>query len=338
MQLHKDPPVLFSLANLLRKDNGERADAGEVAFVAKDLEFIKAETYDIQYPALKAVILIPIDTSVPAGAEEYSYNAWDMVGKAKFISDYAKDFPMVDAFLKRYVFPTAGIGVGYQYTLQELRKAAMRKLSGGRTLDAARAEAARMAHEQFIDDVAAFGDTARGLKGVVNHSDIPTVTLPFGSWDTLDTSDASNTKIAADLTALSIAPELATLGLYKADTLLLPLSMKKRLKYPTSTYIKQPLIDNWFQNQDDIKEIVWWNRLDAAYTNMANGSLAYTGGEALGMAYQKNPRLLYYVVPLPFTQHAPQQVGLAFQIPCESRTGGVCIPRPLTAARANFHS
>jgi hypothetical protein len=245
---------------------------------------------------------------------------------------------MVDAFLKRYVFPTDGIGVGYQYSIQDLRKSAMAKT--GKALDTARAEAASLAHAQFVDDVACFGDAARGLKGFINHSDIPTVTPAFGSWDTLDTSDASNTKIAADLTKIVMAPELATLGIHKADTLLLPLSMKTRLYYPTSTYVKQPLILNWLQNNDQIKEVTWWNRLDAAYSRGpgVNGALAYTGGEALGIAYEKKPRILYYVIPLPFTQHAPQQKGLAFVVPCESRTGGVCVPYPLACARMNFHS
>lgn len=332
MDLLNNQVVLAEIASLL-STGGERVDAGEVAFVAKDLQFVFAQTYDVEYPELKALQLIPIDSSVDPGAESYSYGQWNFVGKAMFISDYAKDFPMVDANLTMLVFPTAGVGIGYQYSVQDLRKSAMRRLSKGQSLDQVRANTARRAHEQFIDDVAAFGDTKRGLKGFVNHPDAPTVSLPNGSWNTLTTSDADNGKIAADLTALAMASEVATLGLYISDTLLLPLSMKTRLKQPTSTLVRQPLIDNWLLNQDNIKSVVWWNRLDAAYSNGA-----YVSNEAIAIAYKKSPEVLSYVIPLPFTQHAPQQQLLTWVVPCESRTGGVCLIRPLAVQRANTHS
>ena len=328
----ENPAILAQIESLLSV-NGDRVDAGEVAFVAKDLQFVFAQTYDIEYPELKATQLIPIDDSVDPGAESYTYGQWNFVGKAMFISDYSKDFPMVDANLTMLVFPTAGIGIGYQYSIQDLRKSAMRKISKGKSLDQVRADTARRAHEQFIDDVAAFGDTKRGLKGFVNHPDAPTVSLTNGSWNSLDTSDVSNGKIASDLTQLAMASEIATLGLYVSDTLLLPLSMKTRLYNPTSTYVRQPLILNWLQNQENIKSVVWWNRLDAAYSNGA-----YVSNEALAIAYKKSPEVLKYVVPLPFTQHPPQQVLLTWVIPCESRTGGVCLIRPLAVQRANTHS
>lgn len=314
--------------------DGQRTDAGEVAFVAKDLDYVMARTYDKEYPENKGLQLVPLDTSVDPGAETYSYGQWDMVGKAKFISDYAKDFPMVEALLKRFVYSIAGVGVGYQYTIQDLRKSAMRRLSAGKSLDQARADAAALAHAQFVDKVLCYGDTARGLDGFINHPDIPTVSLPNGSWDTLTTnSDAENAKIAADLTFLAIAPEIATIQRYVADTLLLPLSQKRRLMNPTSTYVKQPLILNWLQNNENIKSITWWNRLDAAYSEGA-----YSANEALAIAYKKSAEVLWFCMPLMFTQHPPQQDGLAFKVPCESRIGGMAVPRPLACARANTHS
>jgi hypothetical protein len=328
--------LITDVLNQLRQDAGQeelRQDAGEVAFVAKDLEFVIARTYDREYPELKGKRLVPIDRSVDPGAEEYSYAAWDMVGKAKWISDYATDFPMVEAFLKRYVFVIAAVGVGYQYTFQDMRKAAMRRISAGKSLDQARADAALFAHEQFLDRVLCYGDTARNLAGFINHPDIPTVSLPFGSWNTLTTlSDAENVKIAYDLTVLTLTPEISTIQRHTANTLLLPLSMKQRLMAPTSTYVKQPLLLNWLANQESIKQVEFWNRLDAAYSEGA-----YTT-EAIAMAYDNSPEVLFFVIPLDFTQHPPQLKGLAFVVPCESRVGGMCVPRPIACARANTHS
>jgi hypothetical protein len=324
---------------LIQESPTGRTDAGEVAFVAKDLEFVIVRTYDREYPEHKAKRLVPIDTSVDPGAEEYSYGAWDMTGKAKFITDYAKDFPMVEAFLKRFVFQTAGIGVGYQYSFQDLRKAAMRRLSAGKSLDQARSDAASFAHDQFLDAVICFGDTKRNLAGFINHPDIPLATIPNGSWDTLTTgSDAENGKITADLTNLALTPEISTIQRHVADTLLLPLSFKKRLMLPTSTYVRQPLLLNWLANQESIKTVEFWNRLDAAYSTNYEGTLTYTANEAWAMAYQKSPEVLYFVIPLPFTQHPPQQEGLSFKVPCESRVGGMCVPRPIACCKVNVHS
>lgn len=326
--------VIEVLLSYAAAETGQRVDAGEVGFVAKDLEYTLAQNYDVEYPELMATQLIPVNTEVDPGAEVYSYEAWDLVGKAIFISDYANDFPNVEAFMKRYFFPTAGIGVSYQYTYQDLRKSAMRRLSKGPGLDQQRAKAAALAHAQFQDKVACYGDTKRGLSGFINHPDIPTATIPNGSWDTFTTgSDTENGKIVNDLNALCLTPEVSTFGLYKADTLLLPLSQKKRLMQPTSTLVRQPLILNWLANQQDIKNVVFWYRLD---TNGSDGNLSANVAQA--MVYKRTPEVLFYVIPLPFTQHAPIQKGLAFQIPCESRTGGVCVIRPIACAKVNVHS
>lgn len=334
MKCAQDEMTLTAITRALNAaDADRRYDAGEVAFVAKDLDYVIAKTYDKEYPENKGLQLVPVDTSVDPGAESFSYGQWDMIGKAKWISDYAKDFPMVEALLKRFTYSIAAIGVGYQYTIQDLRKSAMRRLSIGKSLDQARADAAALAHAQFVDRVLCYGDTARGLDGFINHPDIPTVSLPNGSWDTLTSSDADRDKIAVDLTFISQAPEIATIQRYIADTLLLPLSMKRKLMSPTSTYLKQPLILNWLQNNENIRSIVWWNRLDAAYSEGA-----YTAGEAIAIAYKKSPDVLWFCIPLQFTQHPPQQEGLAFKVPCESRVGGMAVPRPLACARANTHS
>ena len=46
-----------------------RADAGESIFFARQLEYVRQKTYDVEYPQLSALKLFPVDTSVPAGAK-----------------------------------------------------------------------------------------------------------------------------------------------------------------------------------------------------------------------------------------------------------------------------
>lgn len=46
-----------------------RMDAGESIFFARELEYIKAKTYDIKFPQLKARELLPVEFEANAGAE-----------------------------------------------------------------------------------------------------------------------------------------------------------------------------------------------------------------------------------------------------------------------------
>jgi hypothetical protein len=317
----------LTLANF--KFDGTHVDAGEAAAVAKAFEYVFAEVYLKEYPDLVALSLMPVDSSVPPGAETFTYLMWDRVGKAVFISNYASDFPAADAFVMRTNSPVAGVGNSYQYTIQDLRAAASIQMGMGMPLDSIRAQAARDAHMQFIDQVAAFGDTARGIPGFANNANVPATSIT-GGWAALAVSDTNNAIIVTDLVKLAMQPEQATLGLHKADTLVLPLSVKPRLMQPTSTYDRRPLLTTWLENQQDIKNVFFWNKLDAA-----NSAGALAANTARVIAYKRDARIAKLVIPLPFTQHPPQQVGLAFKVICESRIGGACIVYPLAMTYAN---
>lgn len=314
--------------------NAERLDAGEVAYVLKALEYVYAETADVEYPELKAKMLIPVDTSVPNGAETYTYYQWDKVGSAKFITNYAKDFPSADAFLKRFNAPIAAIGNSYGYTMQDIRAAQSVQYGLGAPLDLVRGDAAHLAHEMFVDDVAAYGNAARGLKGFVNHADIPDVTVSAGggAWTTAlaAVNDTNNAIILADLDKLANSPEQTTFGMQKPDTLILPLSVKPRVTAKSSLYDNRTLIATWLERQDAIKNVEYWAKLDAANSN---GNL--TAGVARAMVYKRNPRVVRLVIPQLFEQFPPQQRGLRFKVLCHSRIGGVSLRYPKACARMN---
>lgn len=321
----------------LRTDSADgRLDAGEAAYVLKALEYVYAEAANKEYPELLAKELLPVDTRVPSGAESWTYYQWDRIGKAKFITNYATDFPNVAAFLKRFNKPCAGVGVGYQYTIQDLRAAQAVQYGQGAQLDSIFAETARLAHEIFIDDVAAYGDSARGIDGFVNHSAIPSVAVSAGggAWTTTlaTVNDTNNAIIVADLNKLANAPEQATLGLRKPDTLLLPLSVKPRVAVPSSISQFNPgsLIELWLKQQDTIKNVYFWSKLDAA---QSNGNL--TAGVARAMVYKRDPSVVGLVIPQLFEQFPPQPKGMAFKVPCHSRVGGVKLPYPLACATMN---
>jgi hypothetical protein len=345
MKFFQNPGYLPEFHALLRGMNlptmrtdsaDDRVDAGEAAYVLKALEYVYAEAANKEYPELLAKTLIPVDTRVPSGAESWSYYQWDRVGKAKFIQNYATDFPNVAAFLTRFNKPVAGVGVGYQYTIQDLRAAMAVQFGQGAQLDQIFADTARMAHEMFIDDVAAYGSSTRGIDGFVTHGSIPAVAVSAGggAWTTAlaTVNDTNNAIIVADLNKLTQSVEQATLGIRKPDTLILPLSVKPRVMVPSSIsqFQSGSLMKLWLEQQDTIKNVFFWSKLDAAQSNSN-----LTAGIARAMVYKRDPSVVSLVIPQLFEQFPPQARGMAFKVPCHSRIGGIKLPYPLACATMN---
>ena len=313
-----------------------RLDANEVAFTIRGLEFVFQETYDVEYPEFQAKNLLPINTRVPTGATSYTYFQWDKTGECRFITNYANDFTNAEVQMNEFTGYVAALGNSYAYSVQDLRAAQSVQFGAGAPLDSLRANAARFVHESKVDDVAAYGNTARQLKGFVNHPDIPVVTVSAGggAWSTALAAgtDANNIIIIADLNKLVNTIEQTTLGLYRPDTLVLPLSVKPRLMLPMSqnTFNAVPLLQHWLKQQDMIKNVVFWAKCDAA-----NSNGALSAGNATAIAYKRDPKVVELVIPRAFEMFEPERKGMTFSVACHSRIGGVTIRYPKALALMN---
>ena len=74
---------------------GHRYDAKFTSSLDLQLEHLRAKTYDIKYPELRARRFIPVDTSVDPGAETHAYYQFDSYGMADLIANYADDITLV---------------------------------------------------------------------------------------------------------------------------------------------------------------------------------------------------------------------------------------------------
>jgi len=352
MRFFKDPNFALVLAgalgamgvtSLTRTDsNGEparldaRLDANEVAFTIRGLEYVFQETYDVEYPELQAKNLLPINNRVPTGATSYTYFQWDKTGECRFITNYANDFTNAEVQLQEFTGYVAALGNSFAYSVQDLRAAQSVQFGVGAPLDTLRAQAARDVHEMKVDDVAAYGNSARRLNGFINHPDIPTVTVSAGggAWSTTlaTVSEANNLIIMADLNKLCTSIEQTTLGLYKPDTLVLPLSVKPRVMSPMTpgTFNAVPLLQHWLKQQDMIKNVVFWAKCDAA-----NSNGALTTNNAWAIAYKRDPKIIELVIPQAFEMFEPERRGMTFTVACHSRIGGVTIRYPKALAKMN---
>lgn len=293
----------------------ERKDANESALFARQLEHVYSKTYDIKYPEFKARLFIPLDSSVPTGAETYTYRQFDEVGMAKLIANYADDLPDVTVFGKEFTGYCRGLGTAYSYSIQDVRRAAM----AGMPLEMTLAQVARRVTEAKIDKLAAFGDSDAQLKGFLNHANVPLVTPITGTW-----SGATADQIVADLDKLVNSIVTGSKGIHVPDTLLLDLGSFTLLNSKQRSTASDKTILAWYlENNAFIKNIDHWYLL-------ATANAALNGPRIV--CYQRSPENLGLVIPQEFEQFPPQAKNLAFRVPCHARCGGVKVTYPLAIA------
>jgi len=145
-------------------------DADGAVFFQRQLEHIKARSYDVLYAALKARELFPVSNEAGPGVTNITYRTYDQAGAAKIINAYADDLPRADVAGKETTIPVRSVGISYGYNLDEIQSSQLTGLG----LDQRRANAARRSVEQIVNDVAYFGDATSGMPGLFDNPNIPT--------------------------------------------------------------------------------------------------------------------------------------------------------------------
>ena len=139
-------------------------------FFARELDYVKSQSYDVVYPKLTALNIFPVSSEVDPGAVTITYYSYDKVGLAKIISNYATDLPRADVKGKPTTAIIKSIGASYGYSIQEMRASRM----AGKSLDARKAEAARYQIDLLNNKIAWNGDAETGLRGILSkENDIP---------------------------------------------------------------------------------------------------------------------------------------------------------------------
>lgn len=304
-----------SLRAALGSFTESRNDSFETAVFARQLEYIYTRTSDVLYPEFKARTFIPLDSSVPSAASTYTYRQFDEVGFAALLTNYADNIPDVTTFGKEFTAPIHGMGVGYSYSVQDIRRAQM----AGMPLEESLNRIAKRAVEAKIDQMAAFGDTKVGTTGFLNNANVPLVTPITGSWAT-----ATADQIVADLDKLVNSIVTGSNGIHMPDTLLFDIASFTKLNGMQRSVASDVTILRWYLNNNAfIKNIDHWYLLSKA-------DAAGTGPRVV--CYQRSPDVLALVIPQEFEQFPPQVKNLSFFVPCHARIGGVKIPYPLAIA------
>lgn len=298
-------------------------DAGESIYFARQLEYIKGQAYDVIRAPLSGMLLMPVSTEVPEGAETITYYQYDQVGAAKIIASYADDLPRADVSARPFSSPVRGVGISYGYNMQEIRGAQ----HAGRNLDASKMQAAKQGHEDTINKLIWNGDSISGIPGFLNNVNMPVYVAPADGAINGGTASKrfihkTPAQILRDLNGMVQNVRSVTKDHHKVNELWLPTEAFTHISVtPRSDTSDTTILQFFIANQPEDRPIRVRSVLEL------DGAGA--GGASVGVALE-NSRTNYEIeVPMVFRQHAPQLRGLEFVVPCESRFGGVIIRFPM---------
>ncbi len=296
-----------------------KLDANESAFFKRELEYVKSRSYDTKFKALKAFDLFPVTSEAPAGATEITFRRYTGVGLAKIIADYANDFPRVDVYGTEETAKVRGIGDSYGYSVKEIRSSQM----VGKSLDQRRANFARRANDEKVNNIAFSGDSSFNLQGFIDYPGITEYTVQNGASGDSGWTTKTPDEIVTDLTGMVNAIVETTNGREAPDTLLVPIAQYNVLANTRMTEGNDKTILTFFlENNPYITKVEWVTELSGAGA----------GGTDRMMMYANDAEHLTLEMPQMFEQFDPQQKGMEFEIPCHSETAGIIIYYPLSVA------
>jgi hypothetical protein len=309
-------PALATLGAFTDGPSGKRMDAGETAFFARELESIKVQIVEAEYPTLLARQVIPMGSGVDPGADTYTWREFDRSGLAKVISNYATDIPDVEEQGKENKSSIESIGIGFSYSIQDIRAAA----KVGRPLQARKAMLAREEAERTIDDILALGDSTRGVPGFLKTTGVPLLTVGVnGSWLT----SATAAEMLADLRLMEFTVWKQSKKRHKPDTLLLGLDQYAKIASTPVNELRPEItvLDAFLASSTSIKTVEAWEKCDGAAANNTS---------TRAVAYEKSNSNMEAFVPVEYESFPPQAKGLMFSVPGHARVGGTVVYRPLS--------
>lgn len=294
----------------------------ESLFLARQLEVIRPQVLEVKYPKLLGRVLLPTKYEGDAGASSIVQQIEDVTGRAKFISDKARDLPKVNVKRGEYAYPVRDLGIAFDYSRRELA-AAMRN---GMDLSAKKAMQTRAAMERSFDDVIAFGDSDAGVPGFINNSQItPSNVIADGTGSTTAWANKTPDKIIRDLYAICNSLSDNSQDTFQATDLLLPLASYNLIAATpmgTAAYMDGTILEFFKRTFPRPISVTPWWKLAGAGAGATNRMIAF----------ERSPEVLGISIQAEFDMLPPQEVGLMVEVPCTLVTAGVLIDHPLGVA------
>ena|SRR5699024_133042 len=274
---------------------------------------IKEQVMDEDFAHINYAELVPVTSEGNPWQQAVAFISTDSVGKAEFINGNADDVPMADVDVGGRIAPVHFAAIGYGYGFDEINSARVM----GVDLTTRKASAARLAYEEFMQEIAFSGSREKGLTGLINQPNAGV------TRDTDNTDWAAVTPEEA-LALVNKAIELTgNKGASTADTVILPYELYKRLAGLLMPNGAQTSLD--FIAAHNIAAI---NGRAVEILSLDDLDTAATGNKPRIVAYRRDPNVLELAVPMPHTFLDVHQSGpLRWEVPGVFRTAGVNVVR-----------
>lgn len=294
------------------------------AFLTPQLHRIETEVYQRKYPSFDFGNFMFVDTSGDMWDVGTVFYSMDSVGRAQFLSGKGFDMPYADTEMSQYTQAYQLAGIGYEWTVQEMQRAA--KL--GRSLGSDKAMAADQAAQAFLYSIAMTGKTPgastseKNWTGLFNNGSAPSAQVAAdGTAGSRLWSAKTVDLILRDINEAINAVQSGTSETHVANTLVLPTS-----RY---NYISNLRIDN--SSSTVLQFLQANNSVGEALTIKRSRSLetAGTGSTTRMVAYDNSREVVRFHLPGPHEFLAPFQKGsMTYEVGGIMNVGGTEIRLP----------
>lgn len=296
-----------------------RMDAGETAFLERQLESVEARIYEKKLRELKYRELIPISNRDGAGAQTITYYLYTKVGMAKIIANPSDDLPRSDVFASRFTQPVHVIGTSFAYSTQDLRRAMFAQVP----LEMFKVDAARRSIREKENSITWSGDSVHGITGLFGNTNITNTQAPLNAGATsrtwaLKTAD----EIIADILSIVTTVRTLTNGIHQVNTMLLPITQYNKIAgTPRATQSDTTILAFILKENNvyGLTKVDWLTELAGSGTGVTDQAFAY----------ERDPEVLELRIPMEMVTHPPQMRGLEFVVPVEAENGGTVVRYPL---------
>jgi hypothetical protein len=294
-----------------------------LGFLQPQLLRIETEVYATRYPSFDYSRLMFVNTDGGMWEAGSLFYSGDVAGAAKFIAGKGDDMPFADITRGQHLRANHFAGIGYEWSLQELQRAAQL----GRDLGSEKAQAASKVAEAFLYGIAMLGSDKKGMTGLLNSDAIAAETVAAdGTGGSTAFAAKSPDQVLRDINKALDAPLEATGEVHPANTLLLPTSRlqklgQRRLNENSDTTILRFLRDNNSYTLETGQPL----------TIIGHRELAVAGadGSARMIAYDNTREVVQFHLPGPHEFLPPFRASsLVWQVAGIMNVGGVEIRLP----------
>lgn len=288
-----------------------------LGFLMPAFHNVEREVYARKYPSFDYASLVPVVTEGNEWAAGTIFRSSDAAGKAEFMSGKGFDMPYADVTQDQHSHGYELAGIGFEWTLEEMERAAME----GRSLSTEKADAAKKIAEAKLYNIAMTGDAEKGWTGLVNSQLVAAAdAAATGTASATEWSTKTPDNILADINAGITGVYTATEETEAANTVLVPTA---RYQYLASTP----------RSGNSDTSILSYLLANNAYTAETGQPLLIRGVRALNTAgqggsarmavYRRAPDVVRFHLPMPHKFLAPfQKSSMTWEVAGIMRTGG----------------